>query len=103
MAVGLLLAFVSLLTVAPVPSPATNAPVAQEQGTDREADADKLQAFEAITSPINFSLTQDFFLIEVLPELKESDQSLPDETQAAPTVSKVLKVLFRRIISPNAP
>ncbi len=60
--------------------------------------------FDAITTSIGqFSFSHESILLEILPALDDQEET---ETVAQSTIlysDKVLKILFQRIISPNAP
>ncbi|MFT7029057.1 MAG: hypothetical protein ACJA2C_000437 [Marinoscillum sp.] len=60
--------------------------------------------FDAITTSIGqFSFSHESILLEILPALDDQEET---ETIAQSTIlysDKVLKILFQRIISPNAP
>lgn len=112
---GVLVGFLALTTSSPVPAYLCDQ---QEQSTDHsdaesgdEQDAEKekdskevLKSFEAINSTAQISLVHDALLIETLPAFAvEDDEEVSAERQACVTGRKVLKILFQRIISPNAP
>lgn len=104
-ALGLVVGFLSISLSVPF------IPVAEEGETlqvDQSADDDQqsevvLKAFDAITSSVQINLNQEFFLIDVLPELEELSEETGNAQESVLAGNKVLKVLFRRIISPNAP
>lgn len=73
-----------------------------DQGEEKESDL-SIKAFDAITSSVQVTLDHSFFLIDVLPEMEEFDEDFTESQEALSAGNKVLKILFRRIISPNAP
>lgn len=62
-----------------------------------------LKAFDAIPSSAQFTLTHEFLLINILPDLSEEKDEESTCEDTAISGSKILKILFQRIISPNAP
>lgn len=100
---GLLVGFASLA----VPSLAfPTVEVAQaeaDQAEDNGADRVSIKAFDAINPSVQVSLDHSFFLIDVLPQMEEVEDEFDDNQKAVTAGSKVLKILFSKIISPNAP
>ncbi len=76
--------------------------VTPEQTSDEEETV--ISTFDAITgSSIQFSFGQESFLIEILPEFNDQEEAVASSQSAILAFDKVLKILFQRIISPNAP
>lgn len=71
---------------------------------DEKENKEVLKAFEAINSTAQISLHHEYLLIETLPSfVVEEDEEAPADQKMSCVSGKVLKILFRRIISPNAP
>ena len=100
-----LLVGVTSITVSTAPLP-INA-VAQEQSESTEDQQEEgdvvLKAFDAITSSVQVSLEHSFTLIDVLPDIEEIKEEFSEIQESLPASDKALKILFRLIISPNAP
>ena len=63
-----------------------------------------ISSFDAITSSsAEFSFNHESFLIEVLPELDDQEDAKSTSQSLILTFDKISKILFQRIISPNAP
>lgn len=75
----------------------------QPAADDDSSETTVIKAFDAITSTIQIHLTQAFLLIEILPDQEVLVQEPGEDQESITAASKVFKVLFRRIISPNAP
>ncbi len=77
----------------------------EQQSTDDEQSEDQeiVKAFEAIPVTAQTSLNHEFLLLDILPELEEVDEEIISTETPEFAGSKVLRILFRRIISPNAP
>ena len=77
-----------------------------EQGTDGEEESDdglKFSIHQAVTHTVQVSVAFQSFLIVVLPELNEVKFE-EGASNGLPLVNaKQIRVLFRLIISPNAP
>ncbi|WP_421873592.1 hypothetical protein [Marinoscillum sp.] len=99
---GLLVGITSI-TVSSTPLPIANAQEQAEKGDENEEADVALKAFDAITSSIQVSLEHSFTLIDVLPDVEEVKEEFSVIKEGLPASDKVLKILFRRIISPNAP
>ncbi|MEQ8472794.1 MAG: hypothetical protein RIC35_16500 [Marinoscillum sp.] len=99
---GLLVGFVSLAVPSINMSTAEVAQSEDDQSNDQRAEL-SIQAFDAINSIAQVSLDHSFFLIDILPEMEEVEDEFDVSQDATTAGSKVLKILFSRIISPNAP
>ncbi len=103
---GLLVGFVSLTLTTPV-VPQVQI-TASESGNNNDQQSDqqpelKVGAFDAITSSVHINFHQDFQLNYILPDLDDDSEETSSTDQVILPGSKALKILFRRIISPNAP
>ncbi len=77
-----------------------------EQGTDGEGKSEtglKFSIQEAVTNTIQVSVAFQSFLIVVLPELREVKFEEDASNRLPLANTKQIRVLFRLIISPNAP
>ncbi|WP_258099364.1 hypothetical protein [Marinoscillum pacificum] len=100
---GLLVGITSI-TVSSSPLPIAIQQNADTEKSDESKESDvSLKAFDAITSSVQVSLEQSFILIDVLPDLEEVKEEYSEVVENFPSPNKALKILFRRIISPNAP
>ena len=81
------------------PSDKTEEKSATEEGTSNEV----VKSFEAISSSSQISFSHEAIVVDELPEISEVEETETDGKRFFPPVSKALKILFRRIISPNAP
>jgi len=104
---GLSVGFLSITLTAPLLPQVTVDTVADQLNGDQSDDEQKpelsLKAFDAITSSVHISFNHDFLLIDILPDLDDQEEETTGHEQTVLPGSKVLKILFRRIISPNAP
>ncbi len=101
----LLIAFGVLMIAGSVYSHETVAADQTEQGTDGEESEKglKLSIQEAVTHTVQVSVAFQSFLIVVLPELKEVKYRKNTSNWLPLANAKQIRVLFRLIISPNAP
>lgn len=99
---GLLVGITSI-TVSSIPLPVASSQEQAENSDENEEADETLKAFDAITSSIQVSLEHSFTLIDVLPDMEEVKEGFSEIKEGLPASDKVLKILFRRIISPNAP
>ena len=77
-----------------------------ERGTDGEEEPEhglKLSIQEAVTHTVQVSVAFQSFLIVVLPELREVKFGEDHSNGLLLANAKQIRVLFRLIISPNAP
>ena len=99
---GVLLALFVLTQAAIVPDQV--APDEQEQSDAKEGNAQQITKAAAVPSSsfqINLDY-QSYLLNEVFFQDEENDKT-PIAELLVPNAQKALKILFRRIISPNAP
>ncbi|MFT6881977.1 MAG: hypothetical protein ACI83W_000337 [Marinoscillum sp.] len=103
---GLLVGFLSLsiggsYTIETADIAITDVSKTSEEQPEQEM---MISNFDAITTSIGqFSFSHESILLEILPALDDQEET---ETIAQSTIlysDKVLKILFQRIISPNAP
>lgn len=102
----LLIAFGVLMIAGSANSHETTALDSTEQGTDGEEDPEnglKFSIQEAVTHTIQVSVAFQSFLIVVLPELKEVKFEEGASNKLSLANTEQIRVLFRLIISPNAP
>lgn len=66
-------------------------------------DQESLKAFEAITTSAQITLEHEFSLIHILPELINEEKEYFSSENLTTIGGKASKILFRQIISPNAP
>ncbi|MFY0607814.1 MAG: hypothetical protein JXR10_13940 [Cyclobacteriaceae bacterium] len=103
---GLLVGFLSLTISGSYTfvSQATAEVNTQQPSDEQSKDETVISSFDAITgSTIQFSFGQESFLIEILPELDDQEETKSVSQSSILALDKVLKILFQRIISPNAP
>ena len=96
---------VTSITVSSSPLPVV---VQQEQSNTEDDDSQEeekvsLKSFDAITSSAQVNLEQSVVLIDILPDFEEVKEDFSEVSELFPAPDKVFKILFRRIISPNAP
>jgi len=78
--------------------------VDKEQSDDSGQESQQLSLTEAVPFSVpQINLDFQSFLLEEVPFEKEPKEEDTGLDQWAPAAQKALKVLFRRIISPNAP
>lgn len=98
--------FLALTTAAPFPKNIVQCDQ-HEQGTsgdDEQGHEETIKAFEAINSTAQISLNHEYLLLGVLPSFDvEEDEEVSSDQKSFSIGNKALKILFRRIISPNAP
>ncbi len=100
---GLLVGITSItVSSSPLPILVEQDTKGAEQDDSKEAES-LVKAFDAITTSVQVSLEQAFILIDVLPDLEEAHEEFAETDEKAATPNKVLEILFRRIISTNAP
>lgn len=99
---GILVGFTSL-TMTTLAIPQAEVASADADQADNKGSELSIKAFDAINSSVQVTLDHSFFLIDVLPEMEEMDDEFVESQEALTAGSKVLKILFSRIISPNAP
>lgn len=89
----------------------TQAVIVPDQETDKQEQTDneneEVQQFSKVTAVPSSSLQinldyQSYLLTEVFYQ-DEQENNTPVEKLILPTTQKALKILFRQIISPNAP
>ncbi len=103
---GLIVGFLAITVTTPITpqlnieelAQVDNAPTEEEQQPETV-----LRAFDAIPVTAHVSLTHEFLLIDILPSFESLEEDITAGEEAVCAGSKVLKILFRRIISPNAP
>lgn len=103
---GLMVGFLALTFSTPIVPQALVEQTQQldDQNSDDQQSADvSVKAFDAITSSVQINFNHDFHLINILPDLEDQEEVNGAEDRIVLPGSKVLQVLFRRIISPNAP
>lgn len=103
---GLIVGFLAITVTAPFNPTPHVAELAQADGQTTE-DAQQpevtLKALDAIPSTAHVSLVHEYLLIDILPDLADDEAPAKGKEVSVVAGSKVLKILFRRIISPNAP
>lgn len=99
---GLLVGITSI-AVNNAPLPVVHQDHSCDSNDEHQTNDVSLNAFDAITSSIQLNLEQSFILIDILPDLEEVQEEFSEIAKSLPSPNKVLKILFRRIISPNAP
>lgn len=103
---GVIVAFLSISTSTTQLSPYVCDGDQQEQESPDDGQSksqEVVKAFEAIPVAAQTSLNHEFLLLDILPELEEADEEIISAETPEFAGSKVLRILFRRIISPNAP
>lgn len=106
--IGLAVSVLALTVSAPVQCVLGDDQVVQQDLHDDEAPAEQespsLKAMDAaIPATAQVSLQHEFCLIDILPELEEPQAEAEPKNQFISKANKVFKILFCRIISPNAP
>ena len=102
----LLIAFGVLMIAGSTYTHETQAIAKTEQGTDGEEESEgglKFSIHQAVTHTVQVSVAFQSFLIVVLPELKEVKFEDGTFNRLPLANAKQIRVLFRLIISPNAP
>ncbi len=74
-----------------------------EDTNDESAPDQVIKAIDAINYSSQIHVSHHSILIEELPEVEEAIEAEIDQNVLVTSASKALKILFRRIISPNAP
>ncbi|MEO9474341.1 MAG: hypothetical protein ABJG41_02370 [Cyclobacteriaceae bacterium] len=85
---------------------ATEAPQNVEQAADDDAEPKEgltIKSLDAITYSSQISVNLQSILLEELPEAEAEEGDWVEDNFIVSNASKALKILFRRIISPNAP
>lgn len=101
---GLIVGFLSLTITSPIVPIADASEYNQtddKQSSDQEITS--ITSFDAITSSLHLDLSKEIFFIETLPTFEPQKEEEIRTDQLVFSGDKVLKILFRRIISPNAP
>lgn len=89
----------------------TQAAIIPEKAVDKQEQSDtESQENQQITKPaavpsssIQFNLDYQSYLLEEVFYKDEETENAPVVKQILPSAQKALKILFRQIISPNAP
>ncbi len=106
--IGLVVSIIAMETV-PVNDFQLSDEAAKSQSSDQDDQKDKgeatLAAQSAIALPLSleFQIDPELFLLNIIPENEAEDTPNTLFSDVLTTQQKVLKILFRRIISPNAP
>ncbi|WP_421891235.1 hypothetical protein [Marinoscillum sp.] len=103
---GLIVGFLAITVTTPIAPQLNIEELAQVDNSSTEEEQQpeaSLKAFDAIPATAHTSLTHEFLLIDILPSFESLEEDLATGEEAVCAASKVLKILFRRIISPNAP
>lgn len=102
--IGLVVGYLALTTVAPTMKLELCDKKEQAEKDQQSDEQEEIKSFEAVHSNAPFTLEHHYFLLEELPEFAcEDNKAELSEQSISLAGSKVLKILFRRIISPNAP
>jgi hypothetical protein len=101
---GLMVGFVALTLTTPL-VPQVQIISSQSGDQDEQSDLPEMavSAFDAITSTVHFNLDHGFHLDYILPDLEDDGVESGSTDQVTLPGTKALRILFRRIISPNAP
>ena len=103
--VGLIVSIIAMETVPVNDFQLSDEAVASQPDNQEDQDETTLAAQSVIALPLSleFQIDPELFLLNIIPENETEDTSNALFSDVLTTQQKVLKVLFRRIISPNAP
>ncbi|RED93643.1 hypothetical protein C7460_12453 [Marinoscillum furvescens DSM 4134] len=105
--IGLAVSVLALSVSTPVQCVLEDDQVVQQDVQDEETPSGRetpsLKAMDAIPATAQVSLQHEYCLIDILPELEEPQAEPKPKNQFISKANKVFKILFCRIISPNAP
>ncbi len=76
---------------------------AQDSEGNQNPKVEIVKSIDAITTSFHVNLDYQYFILEVLPEVPAEDEKEAETDESQTFTSKAIKVLLRRIISPNAP
>lgn len=94
---------VGILAVSTAPHQNLSAHPSEQCAEPDESGEAVLKAFDAIASSTQITLNHEFLLINVLPDLEEEDPTEEKGEEQVLIGSKIFRILFQRIIAPNAP
>lgn len=101
---GILLSIFVLVQSSQIaPLPQDTREQADQKETEKEATTTVSQAQAITNSPSQINVSFDFYLFDVVTFKKEEDGKKAVYKLAVPSVNNAIRVLLRKIISPNAP
>ena len=105
MAIGLVISILAIGTAPSFSIHPDNCEQSQNKQSDNESNDETILSTNALATPLSFEINIDpqLFLVATIPAIEELD--LPEILVTAKNLfsNKELKIILRRIISPNAP